>query len=311
MSVLFSIVFASWLAGCPSSGQDPKAKGGPKGGGRSSGPVSVATITVSERSVADEVKVVIPLFGREQTEVFSRVQGRVAAIEKQEGEKVQTKEVLFRIDRTEPGESFLSVPVTSPIGGWMGRVLVTRGQQIGTQDPLAIVVADDVLRGEISLPQDAFAKVRRDTPVSLLFNGDIIPGRIVSIARSAAADAGRGSFTIEVENRDHRLRAGTIVTATVALGTRPRIVIPAGAMRITDQGAYVFVADQEKAKRVAIDFSLLNASEIEVQKGVDPGMKLIVSGANQLSDGGAIKIVSVDGTPATPNTPSGTSGPKP
>ena len=300
-SAVVAVSLAFFVA-CPKSdksdkdGKGAKGKGG-RGAGRVSGPVSVTTISVTERTVADEVRVVIPLFGREQTEVFSRVQGRVAAIEKQEGEPIEARGVLFRIDRTEPGESFLSVPVTSPLGGWVGRVLVTRGQQISTQDPLAVVVADDVLRGEVSLPQDAFAKVRRDTPVSFEFDSATFPGRIVSIARAAAADAGRGSFTVEMDNKDHKVRAGTIVTATVALGARPRLVIPAGSLRITDQGAYVFVAQEEKAKRVAIEFQMLNASNVEVTKGLSAGSALIVSGSNQLSDDAAIKIVSQDGVP--------------
>lgn len=273
------------------------SRGGGPPGGRPRPPPSVTARTLTTRPIADEIKVVIALTGREQSYVYSRVAGRVVAIERNEGQEVALRQVLFRVERTEPGESFLSVPVPSPIGGWMGRVLVMKGQQITPQDPLALVVDDAALRGIISLPQDVHQSVRMDTPVLIEAGTTRRQAKVVSIARAGDDDSGRGRFTVEVDNADHALQTGAVVMAGVRLNERPRLLVPTEALRITEQGAYVFAIENQKALRKAVTFELLSANDAEVTSGLSPGTQIVLKGASQLSDGATVRVVELDDKP--------------
>jgi multidrug efflux pump subunit AcrA (membrane-fusion protein) len=285
------VVLLCTLSACKgkeSSGQGQRSR-------RPLGPLPVSAVTVTERSVSDDVRVVAPLVGREQSSVYSRVSGRVVAITKAEGDAVSAGTLLFRIERTEPGESFLLVPVTSPLTGWLGRLLAATGQQISPQDPLAVVVDDRALRATLSLPQDLHARLTMNTVVTVEAPGSQKPARIVSIARSGDADAGRGTLTIEVDNKDTALKAGTVVTATLRLDERPRLVVPTAALRITESGSYVFVVDAGRAKRTEVKFSLLSSNDAWISEGLSSGQVIAWKGNNLLTDGSEVTVIEKDG----------------
>ena len=68
------------------------------------------------------------------------------------------------------------------------------------------------------------------------------------------------------------------------------MIVPSNALRISDQGAFVFLAEGEKAKRANVKYAVLSNDEVELISGVQPGAQIIIAGNNMVSDGSAIKI---------------------
>lgn len=257
------------------------------------GPTLVQVIKAQKRTAARVSESAVTLVGRKQTNVFSKVAGRVTELAVPEGRQVKAGQILFRVDRSEPGESYLSVPVTSPISGWVGRWNVTEGTQVSVQEPVVLVVDDQKLIANLYLPVQEWIQVKLNSKVSLRVNDQTRAGRVLSIARAAEAGSGRGGLTVEVNNEDHVFKSGVIALATVELDTRDRLLLPASALRISDQGAAVFRIEDGRAKRVRVSYVLFNNDLVEVTSGLNDNDQVVSLGAHQLFDGAEV-IVSAD-----------------
>lgn len=255
---------------------------------RDRGPAVVQTVKVQKRSAAQIAETAVALVGRKQTGVFSKVAGRVTGIAVAEGQPVKAGQTLFRVDRSEPGESYLSVPVTSPISGWVGRWNVTEGTQVSTQEPVLLVVDDQKLIANIYLPVQEWMQVKLNSKVSVHVNDLSRPARVLTIARAAEAGSGRGGLTVELNNEDHAFKSGVVALAKLELDTRDRMLLPSSALRISDQGAAVFKIEEGKAKRIKVGYALYNNDLVEVTSGLNENDVVVSVGAHQLYDGAEV-----------------------
>ena len=260
-----------------------------KGGRPDRGPSVVKTVSAQKRIAARTSESAVALVGRKQTNVFSKVAGRVTGISVAEGQPVKAGQTLFRVDRSEPGESYLSVPVTSPIGGWIGRWNVTEGTQVSTQDAVVLVVDDQKLIANIYLPVQEWVQVRLNSKVTIKVDALTRPAKVLTIARAAEAGSGRGGLTVELNNEDHAFKSGVVALASLELDTRERLLLPASALRISDQGAAVFKVEDGKAQRVRVSYSLYNNDLVEVHSGINENDRVVSVGAHLLFDGAEVK----------------------
>jgi RND family efflux transporter MFP subunit len=216
----------------------------------------------------------------------------VSALLKPEGAPVREGETLFRVDRSDPGESFLTTPVVSPIKGWVGRWMVLNiGQQITPNDPVVTVVDDTALRATISLPVSEWLAMTEDTKVRVKVEEEIREARVISVARAGDTASARGTVVVEVPNEEHTWRAGMVGLVELDLQPRDRMMIPASALTITDQGAFVFVADGDKAKRLEVEFQVIDSDTVEITKGIADKAEVVVVGANLLSPDAPINVI--------------------
>lgn len=289
-----------------------KGKGeGGKGKG-SGGPAAVRVANVTAKVLPASITVVAPLVGRQQIDVYSKVAGRVAAFGPKEGEAVKKDQLLLRVDRNDPGETFLSVPVLAPMSGWVGRWQVQSiGEAVTTQAPVATLVDDEALRAAVQLPAHEWLKVRRDTPVKVMVDDESRDGAVLTIARAADAVSGRGSVIVEVANGKHDWRAGLVARVTLGLEPKARLIIPASALFLTETGAHVFTVEPGPppaadappptegqpagpalvARRLSVKYKLVSNDEVEIVEGLASGDKLVTVGGNLLSPGAPVRVI--------------------
>jgi multidrug efflux pump subunit AcrA (membrane-fusion protein) len=261
-----------------------------KGGGRGSrGPAIVRIVSAKKEIAARKSESAVALVGQRQTNVFSKVAGRVTQLAVEEGQPVKAGQTLFRVDRSEPGESYLSVPVTSPISGWVGRWNVTEGTQVSVQDSVVLVVDDRKLIANIYLPVQEWLQVKLNSKVNIRVNELTRPARVLTIARAAEAGSGRGGLTVELDNQDHAFKSGVVALASLELDTRERLLLPASALRISDQGAAVFRIEEGKAKRIKVTYALFNNDQVEILSGISANDQVVSVGAHQLFEGAEVK----------------------
>lgn len=266
--------------------------GGKRGGAAAGGPSTVKVAVVERKLMPRSLSVVAVLQGRQQAEVYSKVLGRIAFRGPAEGEPIKQGQLLFRVDRSDPGETFLNVPIVSPLTGWVGLWHVTDvGEQITTQEPVVTVVDDTELKATVFLPANDWLTVNRQTAVTVQVGAEARPGRVTGVARAAAAASGRGSITVITSNTKRDWRSGLSASITFALEPRDRILVPALALTITDQGTFIYIAEGGKAKRVVVTFAVFDSDTVEITSGVEPGSQIIVAGTGLIGDGSPIKVL--------------------
>lgn len=272
----------------------PDARRGERGGGGRGGrggPPVVEVIRVERRNLANVVSVPVVLEGRRQVEVYPRVTGRVTAIARRTGESVARGGTLFSVDRSEPGESFLSAPVVSPIAGKVAEWYVSEGDQITSGSPAVLVVDDSALRAKIPLPVSEWQNVTPEAKVTLTVDGVTKDARILTVSRAVQATAGKGTVEVEVDNGGLPWKAGFSADAMVSLAPKPRTVAPARALLLTSDGAFVYAVREGVAKRLKVTFRPRSPDEIELlDDALGDGADVVVSGTGRLADGTPVRV---------------------
>jgi membrane fusion protein (multidrug efflux system) len=266
--------------------QSKKRRGG------ASGLIPVRTILTKTENLPETIEVISVLSGRKQADVYSRVAGKISFLGSEEGQPIKEGQILFRVDRSDPGESFLATPVASPISGWVGRWWVTSlGSQVSAQQPVVTVVDDEVLIGRIRLPTDQWLKVSESTPIRVKVGSEIREGKVIGITRSAETSSSRGTISVEIQNTNHQWKSGMISTVALDLDTKPRLIVPATALSITDQGGFVFAVNDSVSKRMPVKFEAIDNDRVEITEGLTSGIQIVTQGVNQVSDGLTVKVV--------------------
>lgn len=281
--LLLSLSLLLAITGCDKKSKDRNKKGKQ---------VLVKTEIVQSALLPQQVPMVTVMEGRKQAQIYSRVAGKISFLGAAEGKRVKEGEVLFRVDRSDPGESFLATPVVSPINGWVGRWLVTSiGAQVTAQEPVVTVVDDETLVARVLLPTDEWLKVSETSVVRVQVGQEIRPAKVIGITRSAETLSSRGTISVEIDNKDHGWKAGMLAVVTFDLDPKPRIILPATALSITDQGTFVFVVRDGKAHRIFVKFAVIDNDKVEILEGLKVEEAVVTQGVNQLGDGLSVKVI--------------------
>ena len=82
-----------------------------------------------------------------------------------------------------------------------------------------------------------------------------------------------------------------IARVSIELDMRPRMILTAAALNITDEGSYVYVVKSDKAIRTNVTYRLLDNDTIEILSGLESGSNIVIAGGNLLTDGASVVIV--------------------
>lgn len=255
--------------------------------------IGVKVITVAVVDQSRTVSAVGVLQGQKQVDIYSKVSGRITYLGPQEGDPIKSGTILLRVDRSDPGDSFIPMPIVSPIDGWVGKWMVSSvGTQINNQDPLVTLVDDRVLQAKIGLAASDWVKISRSSVAKAAILGTERPAQVTAISRSGSSS--RGTVNLEINNDDHLWKAGMVANFLIEIDRRPRLLVPGAALSLTDQGHYVYVVQEGKAVKKPVTFQPFDHDYAEVTRGLDPGSELIVEGVHLVSDGMTIRIIPQD-----------------
>jgi multidrug efflux system membrane fusion protein len=159
-----------------------------------------------------------------------------------------------------------------------------------------------LVKGHFNVPDSTLSGFRQGQSLDLTvdaFPGETFQGRVLSLA--AVADPKARSFEIEVAipNRGLKLRSGMIASVQVNKTTdaHPQLQIPVDALvhDPTNDSYFVYAterkADRMFARAVPIRPGPLSGNQVLILDGLSPGQRIVVSEANLLRPGEAIREV--------------------
>jgi membrane fusion protein (multidrug efflux system) len=182
--------------------------------------------------------------------------------------------------------------IKMPFDGVIGLRRVSVGAQV-TENTI-ITTADDssIINVIFRIPDVWLSTIQPGLPITLIPAQDPnsrLQGEVVAI--DSRVDSGSRTIGIKgrVANPSGLVKPGSLVKVAVPLARREQaVLVPEQALFATGQQQVVFVADNGKAKRVAVDVGLRQRGVAEITKGLSQGAAVIASGADRLRDGAAI-----------------------
>lgn len=185
--------------------------------------------------------------------------------------------------------------VISPISGVVGRKFVETEELVSNGQKLFRVVDTTTLKADINLPEKEFNFVKIGNRVEFApSEGKVIIGSIHSI--SPIIDEATGTFNVEVRVRGSKaLIPGMFVKMNIVTREKKNCVtIPARAMVTYEGKKGVFVVADDTAVFKEVIPGILDGNFIEIEKGLIPEEKVIVTGQNLLKDGQKVRVIGAE-----------------
>jgi len=192
--------------------------------------------------------------------------------------------------------------ITSPLDGYVGKVLLQAGNMVRANDQNPLVVINQVkpIYVNFAIPEQNLAEVRRyraagplavDTPGADA-NGKPIEGALIFVDNAVDPSTGTIRLRAQFDNADAALWPGQFVTVRLRLTEQPdAIVIPSPAVQNGPEGQYVYVVGPDLVADVRkITVLRTDGERTIVATGLQKGERVVTRGQLRLGPKTRVQI---------------------
>ena len=182
--------------------------------------------------------------------------------------------------------------IEAPFDGRIVDLKVNPGDNVNKDANLFTVAQTNIMRAKIWVSDKEIGMMKKGMKTAAVYNGKEYPGRITDV--SLGVDPYRQSFYVESEfnNPGNKMMNGVTVEIKVLVYENPKaIIIPRNLLMKDENGYYLFTENNGKAVKVYAENGRESGIYYELSKGLKPGDRLIVEGAEQLENGTTVKVI--------------------
>lgn len=196
-------------------------------------------------------------------------------------------------------ESMKDTAIRSPINGIVSSRTVDPGEMVGSANiPFAIVQMETVLV-HVNISEQLINKVAQGQMVQVLVKaaGELpFTGKIKAVSPAADERTAGYPVKIEISNENKILKPGMFAEIQFSLEKREQVItVPRSALLTENQQEYVYIVEEDVAKRVLVKTGLDTGEQIEIREGLTEGQMLIIKGQQYVQDGMKVQPTSKAG----------------
>ena len=184
----------------------------------------------------------------------------------------------------------------APFAGVIAAKNYENGELYGGQ-PILVLTQIDKLKALVAIPEKYFPLFKAGMKLTLttdIYPEQTFPATIEVVYPTIDASSHTFQVKIVIPNGKNLLRPGMYVTTTIGLGKENAIVAPYQAVEklVGAKDRYVFINDNGRAKRVAVELGQRFNQDIElIAPEIVDGVEMVTVGQHKLVDGMKINIV--------------------
>lgn len=210
----------------------------------------------------------------------------------------QYDQILAQYNSTKEQLDFLQVNTycKAPFSGTILAKNYEDGELYSGQ-PILVLAQIDKLKALIAIPESYFPKFKQGMKLTLtseIYPDQVFPATVEVVYPSIDASSHTFQVKIVIPNGKRLLRPGMYVTTTIGLGKVKTIVAPYQAVEklVGANDRYVFVNENGRAKRVAVELGQRFDQQIEIiSPEIVDGVELVTVGQHKLVDGVKLNVV--------------------
>ncbi len=193
--------------------------------------------------------------------------------------------------------------VTAPIAGRLGLRLVDTGNMVRATDTggLVVITQTQPITVIFSIPSDNLATVisklqtNQQLAVEAWDRDDknkLATGVLLTIDNQIDATTGTVKLKAEFTNSDNALFPNQFVNIHLRIETRHGVtLVPTSASQRGTQGTFFYVVDESKTVSLRpVVLGQISGNIMAVEKGLAPGEKVVIDGADKLRQGAKVEI---------------------
>jgi membrane fusion protein (multidrug efflux system) len=182
----------------------------------------------------------------------------------------------------------------APFSGVVGLRSVSFGDYVSVGKTLITLTNIDPIKVDFRVPEIFLAQVKLGQPISLKVDavpGRNFQGRIFAVDPVVDVNGRAIKLRATVPNGDLVLKPGLFTRITIVVDRRENaMLVPESAIVPDGIGKIVYIVDNGKAKRIAVELGKRLPGKVEIVKGLTPQMIVVSSGQMRLRDGSAVSI---------------------
>lgn len=177
--------------------------------------------------------------------------------------------------------------VTAPFAGVITQKMANAGAMAAPGQPVLVLENTDKLQVQTSVSNDVFSQLKLGTEVGLSVEGESanVVGKVANLVPSA--DPMTHSHLVKIDlPKNSGLRSGSFVQVAFKLGEREGLRVPESAVQSRAGITGVFVVDaQGVAKYRMVRTGTVDAGQVEILAGLNPGEKVVSTSKAALQNG--------------------------
>lgn len=235
---------------------------------------------------------------------FELAQSNFERMEKLYNEQVTTEQdytnAKFQLELAEDALDVLETRlsksyVTSPISGIVDMKYLTKGEVCGPGTPILNIVEVSRVKISAGIPERFIGEVKKGSQVKITFSvypGEEFSGTVNYVAPTLSAVNRTFEIEIVLNNRDGRLKPEMSANIEIVKSkVENAIVIPQDYIVDIGNDKYVFVLDNDVAKKRILNLGGRDGNKVLILSGVNAGEKLIYEGFQPLADGDKVQLI--------------------
>lgn len=198
---------------------------------------------------------------------------------------------MFEAQREEIEARLKQTVITAPSDGVIAVRGVSQGQVVGTGTELFRIIRDGKLEWNAELPDYQLTELRLGQSAKVTIGGQSnIEGTIRLISEKIDEKSRNGVVHVELP-ADARLRSGMFARGEIVGGDTRVLTVPQAAVVTKDGESYVFkVAGDGRAQQTKVETGARTANLVEIRRGLERGVPVVLDGAGLLSDGDQVRV---------------------
>ena len=163
--------------------------------------------------------------------------------------------------------------------------------------PIVVLTLIDKLKALVAIPESYFPKFKEGMQLTLtseIYPDQTFPATVEVVYPTIDSSSHTFQCKIVIPNQKKLLRPGMYVTTTIGLGKANVITAPYQAVEklVGANDRYVFINENGRAKRVAVELGQRFDQEIEIiAPEIVPGVEMVTTGQHKLVDGVKLNVV--------------------
>lgn len=184
--------------------------------------------------------------------------------------------------------------VRAPFSGKLGFVNVSVGAWVTTGTSIVTLSEVNKLKARFALPQRYATTLKVGDPIVLIDEERALQktGKVSALDATISESSRTRQILVTVDNSKGELIAGGYAKVSVQLqsGRTQTIPVPAEALTLDKDGAFVYVVREGKASVARIETGLRTPIAVDVISGLNEGDTVITSGLISIRQGSAVRI---------------------
>ncbi len=247
------------------------------------------------KEITEKIKFECIAEGDPQIKVYPQVPGKFEKNNVTEGEYIKKDNVVSYINRDIVGFEYNLAPVKSPIDGIIVKLyFFDKGDTVLPQMPVAEVAKVDKLKAVINTGEKDLIKLKKDqlAKIILIYDENVyLKGKVFSVTPFINKDTLSGTVVVKAENPDQKIKPGQSVKVEIETEKKNAFLIPDKAILTDENGTYVFINDNNTAKKIYIKTGYMENNLTEIIGDLKEGMEVITEGSFKLYENAKIKIL--------------------